>query len=72
MKCLGEIINKPLKTDFVIVPNDTDTICHRRDMQLSATKRAYNVNNKTLTIFPLSCTFKYLNKIVLIQKILIS
>ena len=58
--------------DFVIVPCDTHTICHRRDMQLSATKRAYHVNNNTLAIFPLSCTLKHLNKIVLIQKILIS
>lgn len=58
---------------FVIVLCDTHTICHRRDMQLSATKRAYHVNNKTLAIFQaLSCTFKHLNKIVFIQKILIS
>ena len=72
MTCLAEIIDKPLKMDFVIVPCDTHTICHRRDMQLSATKRAYHVNNNTLAIFPLSCTLKHLNKIVLIQKILIS
>ena len=72
MACLAEIIDKPLKMDFVIVPCDTHTICHRRDMQLSATKRAYHVNNNTLAIFPLSCTLKHLNKIVLIQKILIS
>ena len=32
----------------------------------------HHVNNNTLAIFPLSCTLKHLNKIVLIQKILIS